>query len=72
MPYNLQELQDADALFKAHTQWQQKVLQEKKKGVKAIRVITGEGEVTVLALLTMCRRCPWCASYKVVCLKLHG
>jgi hypothetical protein len=44
MPYNLQDLSDADALFKAHTQWQQKILQEKKKGVQAIRVNTGEGE----------------------------
>jgi hypothetical protein len=44
MPYNLKELSDADALFKAHAQWQQKVLQEKKKGVPAIRVNTGEGE----------------------------
>lgn len=44
MPYNLDELQDADALFAAHTKWQTAVLKEGKKGVPAIKVETGEGE----------------------------
>jgi hypothetical protein len=53
MPYDLNQLHDASSLFKAHSMWQAASPKDKKRGVPAILVETGEGEQ--LLNLTACQ-----------------